>query len=84
MAFVSQENEQRKLAATVKLQALMKEHFIDAARRDREEERMANADRGGTNILHVHHHEPVPSSLAEKRIPPHNALYDREASKVYC
>jgi hypothetical protein len=73
--------EQQKLVATVRLQSLMKKHYIDRVRRDREEERMVEADRSGTNILHSHSHEEVPTTLAEKRQPSHDAAYNAEASK---
>lgn len=78
-----QEAEQRKLAATVALQQLKKRHFVDSVRRDREEERMAEADRRGTNVLHTHAHhlEDVPTTLAEKRQPPYDQVYEREAAK---
>lgn len=77
-----QRGEEQKLKHTVALQLLQKVHFIDDVRREKEEEELERADREGTSILHHHHHHhhAVPSTLAEKRMPRANEVYDAKAS----
>jgi hypothetical protein len=76
--------EKEKLGATVRLQALQKAHYIDAARKDREEEKMRHAEREGTNVLHphTHSHADVPETLADKRIPPFDEVYNKNAGEA--
>jgi hypothetical protein len=80
-----QEQEQQKLKLTALLQTLQKKHYIDDARRERDEAAAEKAERQGSKVLE---YETPPGgggeikTLSDKRQPKANALYDREAGKA--
>ena len=45
---------------------------------------MARSERQGSNILHphMHGHDSVPQTLADKRIPPFDQVYNRNAGEA--